>query len=113
MFCSLWFAYVGLQGTVEGACYPEGYPIEPRVSERIPDTIIDGVAEQCRIELRDGSVVERTDINWEGTISAIFFPLGVFFGSAGILGLINRRLAALVTLACVAICFTMVVIFFT
>ena len=74
--------------------------------------MIPSVLTTCEYELRDGTVIENTEINWEGGISAIFFPIGVFFASAGILGLIDRRRAARVTAACVLICFAMVVVFF-
>jgi hypothetical protein len=76
------------------------------------DNIIETVAVRC-ISRQGGEVVaEETRFNWIGVTTAIFFPIGVFFASAGILGLVDRRRAALITSACVVICFSMVVIFF-
>ena len=64
------------------------------------------------IDVREG--VERVDhrVNWTGVINGISFLVGVFFGSAGIVGLVDRRRAAIITGASVLTCFAMVLIFF-
>jgi hypothetical protein len=76
------------------------------------DNIIETVLVRCQAVQRGETIAEETRFNWVGVTAAIFFPIGVFFGTAGILGLVDRRQAALITAACVAICFAMVVIFF-
>ena len=110
----------GLYG-VGGALYGTGdlcgdAPLEGPDGESIRhnefDNIIETVAVRC-ISRQGGEVVaEETRFNWIGVTAAIFFPIGVFFASAGILGLVDRRRAALITSACILICFSMVVIFF-
>jgi hypothetical protein len=47
-----------------------------------------------------------------GTIAALSFIVGTFFGAAGIVRLIDLRTAVIVTGMCVLVCLSMLVIFF-
>ena len=67
--------------------YPSGF------DDTIPSVLTTCEATDHGTEFRD------TRFNEEGTIGSIFFPVGVFFGSAGLLGLIDRRRAFIATAA--------------
>jgi hypothetical protein len=76
------------------------------------DDAIPSVLTTCEYRDRDGTTFEETKFNWLGTIAAIFFIVGVYFGAAGILRLIDLRRAVIITGACVLVCVSMVVTFF-
>lgn len=113
---SLWPAGLGIAGTGSDACtelYEEAWSDADARIHAITDKFeIPYIFSRCRAVRHGAPPVERTYFNWVGTVNAISFVVGVFFASAGILGLVDRRRAALVTAACVLICFAMVVIFF-
>ena len=113
---SLGPAAIGLIATEDDACvelYEETAGTGPGRFHAFDDrSSIPYIYTHCTVIRHGAPTVERSKINWTGLINGISFVLGVFFGSAGILGLVDRRRAALITVACIAICFAMVVIFF-
>jgi hypothetical protein len=76
------------------------------------DDTIPNVLTTCEYQYPDGTEIEATKFNSLGTIAALAFMVGAFFGAAGLLRLIDFRGAVIITGACVLICVTMVVLFF-
>jgi len=74
--------------------------------------VIETVVVRCTAVYRDGSELEETRINWIGGTAALYFLIGTFFGSAGLVRAIPLKRAAAVTGICATICMAMVVIWF-
>ena len=73
---------------------------------------VPGIVMHCKVLRHGGGPIERTYVNWEGAIGAGFFLIGFTAASAGILGLVDPRRAALITATCVVVCLAAVVIWF-
>lgn len=78
----------------------------------LDENIIETVIVRCSGQGPDLQRIEETRINWLGGVAALAFLVGIFFATAGLVGVIRLRWATIATTSCAVVCLALVVIWF-
>ena len=105
-------AFTGLHATGDLCGWPHA-DRDPRLVEQRHENVVETVVVRCIAVYADGTELEETRVNWLGGGAALAVLIGIFSGSAGLLGTIRRRPAAVTTGSCTAVCLVLVFVWLT